>query len=287
MDLLCEGEFLGPNLLSGMNIPRKTKIKLSKIWERLPDSTKNIISENKNVMVIPFPQSVLYINNSYRILKDIQRDKIYDLFIDEKFRMPVGMHKWINMFNLSGERVENAFTFARTCTLSTISRVFQYKIATCTLPTEEYLWNYQARDNYFCKLCLNSTNNFSLERDNIRHILFACSIVAPFLSKVLNFFIKDCKAADYISEVDYLLGFRGKDYEGLNCALIELKKYIFYHFSEERSPNVNFRIYNSRLRRIVLCDKRHSFSRNKFETFYEKWKYFSPVYQIYGPDPLY
>ena len=164
-DLLCEGEFLSPNLLSGMNIPRKTKMKLSKLWERLPDSSKNIISEYKNVMAIPFPQSVVYINNSYRILKDIQRDKIYDLFIDEKFRMPVGMHKWINMFDLSGERVENAFTFARTCTLSTISRVFQYKIATCTLPTEEYLWTYQIRDNYYCKHCLNSTNNFSLERE--------------------------------------------------------------------------------------------------------------------------
>merc|ERR1711954_154136 len=41
-DLLCEGEFLSPNILSGMNIPRKIKIKLSKLWEWLPDSAKNI-----------------------------------------------------------------------------------------------------------------------------------------------------------------------------------------------------------------------------------------------------
>ena len=114
-----------------------------------------------------------------------------------------------------------------------------------------------------------------------------CPIIAPFLSKALDFFVNECKASNQISELDYLHGIYGRGFEGLNSALLELKKFIFYNFSSEKSMNLQFSIFLSRLRRIILCDKRYYVSNNKSSLFYEKWRDFSPVYQIYGPDPLY
>ena len=166
--------------------------------------------------------------------------------INSKIRLPIGMHRWKNIFNLSEDRSKNAFTFAHACTLSTKSRNFQYKISTFTLPTQEYLWNYQVKPNYYCSRCLSSTNNFSFERDNISHNLFSCPIIAPFLSKALDFFVNECKASNQISELDYLLGIYGRGFEGLNSALLELKKFIFYNFSSEKSMNLQFSIFLSR-----------------------------------------
>ena len=112
-------------------------------------------------------------------------------------------------------------------------------------------------------------------------------MITPYLSKVLEFLVKDCKVADNISEKEYFLVFKDKKYEGLNCALIELKKFIFYNFSPDKNINLLLSLYTYRLRRIILCEKRFYFSINKIDFFYEKWKYFAPVYQIHGPDPLY
>ena len=286
-DLVQEGNFLNLDCLPRVQMSRNKKVKLNNFWEGLPVSSRNIILEHKNQVVMPFPQSCVKIGDSYRFLKDIKSNEIYKLFVTTKFRMPVGIHKWINLYNLTDEQVKNSSTFAHACTLSTKSKVFQYKILTFTLPTQEYLWNYQVNSNFYCHRCLNSANNYSLERDNIQHNLFSCSILAPFLTKVFDFFVYECKATNSISEVEYLLGFTGKSYEGLNSALLELKRYIFYHFSDSKSINLHLHIFKNRLRRIILCDKRYYASKNNYEYFYEKWECFSPVYQLFGPDPMY
>ena len=185
--IIWEGKFIN---LDSLQIPRNKKVKLNRLWDMLPVLSRKIISENENNVVVPFPQTCINMGESYKFLKDIKSHEIYKLLVNNKVRMPKGMHRWINRYNLSEERVKNGFTFAHKCTLSTKSIVFQYKIATYTLPTREYLWNYQIYDNYYCHRCLNSTNNYNLERDNIKHNLFSCSILAPFLSNIFDFFIK-------------------------------------------------------------------------------------------------
>ena len=66
------------------------------------------------------------------------------------------------------ERINNAFIFAKKCTLSIKSIALQYKISTNTLPSGEYLWNYNVKDNFYCSRCIESSNDLTV-RDNINH----------------------------------------------------------------------------------------------------------------------
>ena len=133
-----------------------------------------------------------------------------------------------------------------------------------------YLWNYKVKDNYYFDRCLSDNSGPRLERDNIKHSLFSCPLINPFLDYTLNFFINDCNFTQTISEVEYLLGFQGKKFDGLNCALLELKKFIFYNFSSQKSLSLQFTLYLNRLRRIIILDKKYYLENNKIELFYEK-----------------
>ena len=166
--------------------------------------------------------------------------------------MPIGMQKWCLKFDLSMDRIKNAFTFANTCTLSTKSIALQYKISTFTLPTGEYLWNYCVKDNYFCSRCAESLID-PPERDDIMHSLFLCPQIRPFLSKIFKFLTDDCKAVPNISHIDYFLG--SKENIGLNCLLLELKKFIFYNFDHNSNVDIQINMFKSRLKRIIILEK--------------------------------
>ena len=204
--------------------------------------------------------------------------------IKDKIRLPVGMHKWCQNFQISNEIIHNSFTFPWLCTLSTKSRNIQYKISTFTLPTGEYLWNYKVRDNYYCERCQTDPNILIPERDNILHSLYSCPKLQPFLMALFDFIIQKCKITRSISEIEYLLGFL--ENEGLNCVLLETKKFIFYNFKHDKNINTQINMLKNRLRRIILLEKRHYYVINKIEHFHEKWKHFEEIYMIYGPDPL-
>ena len=93
---------------------------------------------------------------------------------------------------------------------------------------------------YYCNHCMSWARtiyincpwswviNPRLERENIPHcLLFSCPQINPFLTKTFGFLESDCKLLRKISETEYLLGFQGKEYEGINCALLELKRLYF------------------------------------------------------------
>ena len=266
---------------------KQQKSLLIKISKCLPQTSLDRIHDNRNILTVQFSQTTFTLGQSLLILKDCKGSQIYDFLICEKVKMPIGMCKWNQIYHLTDQQIKNAFEFPSKCTQSVKSIFFQYKISTFTLPTREYLWNYQVNDDHYCIRCLSDSNNPSYERDTIIHCLSTCPKLGPFLSHVLKFLVNDCKASSHISEINYFLGFQGNQYEGLNCALIELKKYIFYNFDKDKSIKINFRLYKSRLRRVILCDKRYHFSCDKIDHFYKKWSKFSSVYQIYGPDPMY
>ena len=258
--------------------------------EMVPLNTKNLIFGNKNLATVPFPQTTLKIGQTNKYLKDVSSKIIYSILVKSKFKTPIGIIRWCQTFNLSEDEISNAFLFSRACTQSTKSWSFQYKVATFTLPTGEYLWNYKVRETYYCDRCLSvsgESGESSVERDVIRHNLYSCPQLYPFVCKVFNFFVDECSIREGIPEIKYLLGFQDKANNGLNCALLELKQYIFYNFSSNKSLTLHFNLYISRLRRLILKEKRYYLSVNKLELFFDKWSNFSSVYILLGPDPMY
>ena len=169
--------------LSSFNISRNQREKIVTIGQKISLEAKKIISENAALCVVPYPQNVLHTG---LFLKDSKTRDLYNIFIDSKAKAPVGMHRWAQKYNLSEDQIKNAFVFAQVCTVSNKSRNFQYKISTYILPTREYLWNYQVKENYYCSRCISIETNPRLERDNIPHCLFSCPCIAHFL--LLNFF---------------------------------------------------------------------------------------------------
>ena len=196
------------------------------------------------------------------------------------------MIRWGQNYYLSEDEIINAFTYPRACTRSAKSWSFQYKVATFTLPTGEYLWNYKVRENYYCTHCLSNTGDSGLERDDICHNLYSCPQLKPFITKVFNYFTAECSIKDSIPEINYLLGFKGKENEGLNCVLLELKQYIFYNYSLNKSLTLQFNIFINRIRRLILKEKRYYLSQNKLDYFYDKWSKFSSIYILHGPYPM-
>ena len=286
-DIVTKGEVLNSESIKNLNISNKFKKKILKICEKLPLNSKNILFENRNLTSIPFPQTTLKIGQINKYLKDLSSKTFYNLLIKNKIKIPIGMIRWGQTFDLSEDEITNAFMFPRKCTLSTKSWAFQYKIATFTLPTEEYLWNYKVTENYYCKRCISVTDDSGLIKDDIRHNLYSCSQLYPFISKVFNFFTSECSVTESIPEIKYLLGFKGEDNSALNCALLELKQYIFYNYSSGKSLTLHFTLYINRLRNLIKKEKRYYITQDSLDFFYDKWSNFSSVYILHGPDPYY
>ena len=282
-DIVSGGEIANLKTREINRLPKRKKNVLTRIKESFPEAQKNVILSYPDLETVVFPELLVSRGESLVRISRTDSRMIYDCLISDKARLPVGILRWKNKYFLSEARIKFAFSFARNCVKSTKLWNFQFKICTYTLPTEEYLWNYKVRNNYYCKKCLQ--NNL-VERDNILHSLLLCPQIAPFVSKVFTFLTNNCKAADSISELEYILGFVDKDKEGLNCALLELKRFVFYNFDEPKNHESQFNIFKSRLRRTILLDKKFYCSKNNHDFFYKKWELFCPIYMIHGPDPL-
>ena len=82
--------------------------------------------------------------------------------IKDKTKLPTGMLNWCYELELSDLQIRTAFTFAHDCTECVFDRVFQYKVATQILPTNDYLKRYKVKDSNLCEKC-------NLEFDSIDH----------------------------------------------------------------------------------------------------------------------
>ena len=285
-DIVFQGELVNMHDLRISPLSVNKKKTLIKIGQNMPENLKSLLKENHLIFSVPYPRTVIQNHDSFSFLKSSNSNILYNSLIQRKVKLPVGMHRWTLKLNLSDARIINAFTFPQECTLSMKSRNLQYKISTFTLPTSEYLWNYKVRDNYYCTRCLSDPTITTLHRDNISHALFTCPKIEPFIDKVFTFFTDECKVIPYISETDYLLGFMDKRKQGINSALIECKKFLFYSFSDQINIDIQVEMYKTRLRRIILLEKKYFSKLNKMNQFFDKWQDFSPVYMSYGPDPL-
>ena len=245
---------------------------------------KKVITENKSLNSVPYPRLSFQTRDFTYYISHCKTKNIYQNLISDKARLPIGMHRWCNKFGLTTEEIKNAFTFPKSCTLSVKSIALQYKISTYTLPTGEYLWTYSVKDNYYCDRCLRVASNEPPERDNIIHSIFSCPRLQPFITKVFHILINDCKAVDHISQIGYLLGFPDK--EGLNSILLEVKKFIFYSYDPDKSIDIQISMLESRLRRLIILEKKYYSAIDKWDHFFDKWEIFSAIYMTYGPDPF-
>ena len=64
---------------------------------------------------------------------------IYNTLIYSKVKMPKGLLNWCADLELSDEQIKTSLTFAHKCCTNIFDRVFQFKIVTQILPTNEYL----------------------------------------------------------------------------------------------------------------------------------------------------
>ena len=103
--------------------------------------------------------------------------------------------------------------------------------------------NYTINETYLCSRCLSDPTINEPLRDDIVHSILSCPKINPFILKVFNFLIDECRIVDTISELDYILGYIDKNKDGLNCALLELKKFIFYGYAHDRNINSQFDMY--------------------------------------------
>ena len=147
--------------------------------------------------------------------QNVSADQIYNFLITNNPRPPTGLLCWRETVDMSKTEIVRAFTFDRICSKSTFDQIVQYKIIKQILPTNKYLTRYQVKDSEICSKC-------NLEPDTVGHCLWSCTLIVPYLEKVVNVLRTESNITEDISMIPYIFGF--EDNQGLNHILIELKK---------------------------------------------------------------
>ena len=132
--------------------------------------------------------------------QNVSADQIYNFLITNNPRPPTGLLCWRETVDMSKTEIVRAFTFDRICSKSTFDQIVQYKIIKQILPTNKYLTRYQVKDSEICSKC-------NLEPDTVGHCLWSCTLIVPYLEKVVNFLRTESNITEDISMIPYLFGF--------------------------------------------------------------------------------
>ena len=202
---------------------------------------------------------------------------VYKVLISPKLKLPTGLLNWCLDFELSDGRINTALTFTHSCCTSTFDKVFQYKIVTQILPTNDYLNRYKVKENNTCDHC-------SIERDSIVHRLYDCEKLVYIICTAFDFLQTECNYPNPISIIDYLFGIQGAKYLGHNHFLLELKKTIFYSTTADLISPTFFEQFYNKIKTIIIKEKQLSLENGHFKPFCAKWESFSKIYDFRGPD---
>merc|ERR1711954_1015 len=204
-------------------------------------------------------------------------EAVYKKVLTPKVKLPTGLLNWCLDFELSDRRINTTLTFTSSCCTSIFDKVFQYKIVTQILPTNDYLNRYRVKENYTCDNCF-------IERDSIVHRLYDCEKLVYIINTAFNFLQTECNYPSPISIIDYIFGIQGARYLGHNHFLLELKKTIFYSSPADLdSPTFCDQFYN-KIKTLIIKEKKLSLKNGQFNQFCKKWESFSKVYDFRGPD---
>ena len=76
-------------------------------------SINNIIVENADLVVIPYPQATLFLNKSMIYLKDVTGKFIYYIVISSKVKQPIGLFRWIQLYILNDLEIKMLFSLLK------------------------------------------------------------------------------------------------------------------------------------------------------------------------------
>ena len=249
---------------------------LIQIILKIPEGIGNAIESSQNLSGAVWPSQIISLNKSDVTVKSLNSSSVYSVLVGDKTRLPRGLLHWCEEIPLSDTEIKTSLTFARLCSRQIFDHVFQFKIVTRILPTNQYLTRYRVKDSELCSRCL--------EIDTVEHSIWSCGTIAPFISHAVVFLNSKCKVEVDINMKQYLFGFQGNKFLGLNHVLLELKKYIFYNFEENVGVLQLFERFKRRIMHLIIKEKMVALKDGNYETFRVKWENFTEIYDFYGPD---
>ena len=146
---------------------------------------------------------------------------------------------WCHDFQLDSDEIENCFTFAKLCTKNVFRQVFQYKINTYILPSNEYLKRYRVSDSDLCERC-------QIETDTIIHRLWECEKIVDFLEILLDSEANWVNRGRRITLREYLFGVH--DNTGVNHFWLEVKMFLFYNWNSGENVEITCNRFKNKLR---------------------------------------
>ena len=214
-------------------------------------------------------------NGNLRVLKKMRGTQIYNVLVANKCRLPAGMLRWREDFELNDEEMKSAFLFARRCSHSTFDHAFQYKINSNILPTKEYLCRYRVVDSNICSKC-------NLESDTVMHSIWSCAVVVPYIDKVIAFLKSNCDIENVtISIKTFIFGTKSM---GLDLIFLELKKELFYSKELNLCTTTFCEYFIAKIRKLMIKEKYFMLKNEQFDAYDAKWKDFINIYNYHGPD---
>ena len=255
----------------------KRRLLISIILE-IPECWGNGIEDSPVINVTVSPRQTIHLNGYDSTLLSLSSSQVYSELIKSKTRLPTGLLRWCEDIALSDLQIQTAFTFTKDCCSSIFDRVFQYKINTRILPTNDYLKRYQVRESDACTRCQAET------ADTVLHSTWLCGSIQAHLTYLFSFLRNKCDVMVDISMINYLFGFQGTKFQGLNHILLEFKKHIFYSWEEDASVIIFFEEFRRKIQHIIVKEKQIALNSDNFATLAAKWEKFTEFYDFFGPD---
>ena len=276
-DLYVDCKLLTPRYINNLNLAPGLSRSLTNIINRLPPFINNLIERatKKQIVIFPF-QTISYEGTDLRLDK-LDSKAIYKILIFSKVRLPRGLLNWCADLELSDEQIKTSLTFAHKCCTQVFDIVFQFKIVTQILPTNEYLLRYRVKDTSTCENC-------DIECDTIVHRLYNCEKIVPILFSIFQFIEQKCRYSDSISMIEYLFGKSGEKHLALNQILLELKKSLFYNINDSSTSEPFCEQFWKTCRSLIIKEKLIASQNNKLEKFSSKWENYTAIYDFRGPD---
>ena len=249
-------------IIAQLTPPKRRQI--IQIILKIPEWLGNEIENSPIVNVTVLPSQTVHLNKSDVTVKSLNSGTVYSVLVEGKTRLPRGLLHWCEELQLTDIEIQTSLTFARLCSRQIFDHVFQFKIVTRILPTNQYLTRYRVKDSELCSRCL--------EVDTVQHSIWSCGTIAPFISYVVVFLNTKCTVGVDINMKQYMFGFQGTKFLGLNHILLELKKYIFYNFEENVGVAQLFERFNRRIMHLMIKEKMLAPSADNYEKFRVKWE---------------
>ena len=252
--------------------------KLRNIINRVPYSWRDKIEQSACTFLAVKPSRVVKIKDQDHYVETIKPEQIYYYLIEPKIKMSVGLRKWQDEMGITESDIRTGFSFARKCSKLTFDQAFQFKIMTQILPTNKYLCQYRVLESNLCNKC-------NVMPDTVLHRLWQCQLLQPYIDKIFFFLSQKCQIQETISLKEYLFGFSNN--LGLNHALLELKKLIFYSWDPNIQVNTFLDLFILTVRKLIIKEKQFINSAKTYDQLKSKWDNFIEIYDFNGPDAEY